>query len=150
MSLFCKACGVSETFVVLAKMEAEAMVDENGEFCDWLTLDGAIESPAFEDAHRCHECNSTNIVNIPSHIIEYYVNDEWNAFEEVEVSDFYEDDNNGFKFGVHFGTYTMNRESIDISCQWFEEEQERKDFMDKLREEKFVHADEVNSLKEGE
>lgn len=66
---------------------------------------------------------------------------EYTAFEEVHVSDFYDDSNNGYVFGVHYGTYTQNRESIDINPEWFQTEREREIFIKDLEREGYVHTD---------
>lgn len=68
---------------------------------------------------------------------------EFNAFEEVAVSDFYDDDNNGYIHGVHFGTFTKNRESIDIDVRWFKKEDERQTFIGGLSKEGFVCTDAI-------
>ncbi len=66
---------------------------------------------------------------------------EWQAYEEVEASDYYPDGNDGYNFGVHFGTYTVDRESIDIGVEWFQTELEQQKMMFELAYDGFVHTD---------
>lgn len=76
-------------------------------------------------------------------IEEECLKDEIDAFEEVHVSDFYEDDNNGYTYGLHIGTFTRNKESIDIEAQWFKTEDERESYKKELVKEGYKDLDDV-------
>jgi len=64
MGWYCKKCESNESFVSLAQLEAEATVDSDGNFLDWISLDGAISSPSFGKPTHCGGCGSEDIVNI--------------------------------------------------------------------------------------
>jgi len=75
----------------------------------------------------------------------YKKNNEWNAYVLIHISDFYDDNNKGYVFGVHYGTYESNDCSIDIEPYWFKTEKNRDIFIEKLIEKNFVHVEDIEN-----
>lgn len=50
------------------------------------------------------------------------------GYEEVHISDFYEDNNEGKVYGVQYGEYSKDSHSFEghVEVNWFETEDERK------------------------
>lgn len=51
------------------------------------------------------------------------------AFELVLASEVFDDNNEGYEYGVQYGTYDEDNCSIDTTASWFKTEEERQVFI---------------------
>jgi hypothetical protein len=71
----------------------------------------------------------------------------WYAYREVSSSDYFPNGNNGYDFGVHYGSYMTDHREINIGVEWFKTEQEQQHMLYELAYDGFVHIDMVYSRK---